>query len=68
MSLNCLTRPGTKTENLPKTKKQKKNKHHSKFGPKSRQLRSPKHFWKGGKQEMEKLIKYVKEIGFFDGI
>jgi hypothetical protein len=23
---------------------------------------------KGGKQEMEKLIKYVKEIGFFDGI
>jgi hypothetical protein len=23
--------------------------------------------WKGGKQEMEKLINYVKEIGFFDG-
>jgi hypothetical protein len=23
---------------------------------------------KGGKQEMEKLIKYMKEIGFFDGI
>jgi hypothetical protein len=27
-----------------------------------------KEIWKGGKQEMEKLIKYVKEIGFFDGI
>jgi hypothetical protein len=27
--------------------------------------RFPKHFWEGGKQEMEKLIKYVKEIGFF---
>jgi hypothetical protein len=24
--------------------------------------------WKGGKQEMEKLIKYVKEMGFFEGI
>jgi hypothetical protein len=27
-----------------------------------------KEIWKGGKQEMEMLIKYVKEIGFFDGI
>jgi hypothetical protein len=27
-----------------------------------------KEIWKGGKQKMEKLIKYVKEIGFFDGI
>jgi hypothetical protein len=27
-----------------------------------------KELWKGGKQEMEKLIKYVREIGFFDGI
>jgi hypothetical protein len=27
-----------------------------------------KEIWKGGKQEMEKLIKYVEEIGFFDGI
>jgi hypothetical protein len=27
-----------------------------------------KEIWKGGKQEMEKLIKYVKKIGFFDGI
>jgi hypothetical protein len=25
-----------------------------------------KETWKGGKQEMEKLIKYVKEIGFFE--
>jgi hypothetical protein len=27
-----------------------------------------KEIWKGGRQEMEKLIKYVKEIEFFDGI
>jgi hypothetical protein len=27
-----------------------------------------KEIWKGGKQEMEKLIKYVKEMGFLDGI
>jgi hypothetical protein len=27
-----------------------------------------KEIWKGRKQEMEKLIKHVKEIGFFDGI
>jgi hypothetical protein len=63
MSLNSLTRPGTKTGNLNKTKTKKK--HQPKFEPKSQKLRSPKHFWAGGKQEMEKLIKYVKEIGFF---
>jgi hypothetical protein len=44
----------------------KKNKQQPKFGRKSRKQRSPKHFWKDGKQEMEKLIKFVKEIGFFD--
>jgi hypothetical protein len=27
-----------------------------------------KEIWKSGKQEMEKLIKYLKEIGFYDGI
>jgi hypothetical protein len=27
-----------------------------------------KEIWKGGRQEMEKLIKYVKEIELFDGI
>jgi hypothetical protein len=27
-----------------------------------------KEIWKGGKQEMEKLIKYVKEMGSFDRI
>jgi hypothetical protein len=27
-----------------------------------------KEIWKGGEEEMEKLIKYVKEIEFFDGI
>jgi hypothetical protein len=27
-----------------------------------------KEIWKGGRQEMEKLIKYVKKIEFFDGI
>jgi hypothetical protein len=32
------------------------------------QMDITKEIWKGGKQEMEKLIKYVKEIGYFDGI
>jgi hypothetical protein len=27
-----------------------------------------KDIWKGGRQEMEKLIKYVKEIGLFNEI
>jgi hypothetical protein len=27
-----------------------------------------KEIWKDEKQEMEKLIKYLKEIGFIDGI
>jgi hypothetical protein len=31
------------------------------------QMDITKEIWKGGKHEMEKLIKYVKEIGFFDG-
>jgi hypothetical protein len=27
-----------------------------------------KEIWKGGRQDMEKLITYVKEIELFDGI
>jgi hypothetical protein len=30
------------------------------------QMDITKEIWKSGKQEIEKLIKYVKEIGFFD--
>jgi hypothetical protein len=58
MSLNCVTRPGTKTENLKKKTKKKTNT--NQFEPQSRKQKSPKHVWEGGKQEMEKLIKYVK--------
>jgi hypothetical protein len=29
------------------------------------QMDITKEIWKGGKQEMEKLIKYMREIGFF---
>jgi hypothetical protein len=32
------------------------------------QMDITKKIWKGGKRGMEKLMKYVKEIGFFDGI
>jgi hypothetical protein len=32
------------------------------------QMDITKEIWKGGRQEMEKLIKSLKEIGFFDGI
>jgi hypothetical protein len=32
------------------------------------QTENTKEIWKSGRQEMEKLIKNVKEIGFFDGI
>jgi hypothetical protein len=32
------------------------------------QMDITKEIWKGDKQEMEKLIKYVKDIRFFDGI
>jgi hypothetical protein len=66
-----LDRTGKYVLKLPhasrnKDRKLNQNKHQPKFGPKSWKQRSPKHFWKGGKQEMEKLIKYVKEIGFFE--
>jgi hypothetical protein len=65
-----LDRTGKYVLNLPhvsrnkdrKLDQNKKNKHQPKFGPKFRKQRSPKHFWMRGKQEMEKLIKYVKEI------
>jgi hypothetical protein len=43
-------------------KKKITNKHQTKFGPKSRKQRSPKHFWKGGKQEMEKLENLFNEV------
>jgi hypothetical protein len=36
--------------------------------PKQLQMDIIKEIWKGGIQEMEQLIKYVKEIGYFDGI
>jgi hypothetical protein len=32
------------------------------------QMDTTKEIWKGGKQEMENLFKYLKEIEFFDGI